>query len=72
VKQSQLIQSLTTQIAKQNEQREREQIIRDAKDQERTEIFQRIEKWIKILGPLLGGGLGLQIIFEIIKGLSGG
>ena len=72
VKQSQLIQSLTTQIAKQNEQREREQIIRDAKDQERTEIFQRIEKWIKILGPLLGGGLGLQIIFEIIKGLGGG
>lgn len=71
-KQSQLIQTLTASIEKQNELRERERAISEAKEQERTEIFIRIEKWIKILGPLLGGGLSLQVIFEIIKALNGG
>ena len=71
-KQSQLIQTLATSIEKQNELRERERAISEAKEQERTEIFIRIEKWIKILGPLLGGGLSLQVIFEIIKALNGG
>lgn len=72
MRQSELIQTLTLEIKEQNEQREREQIIREAKEQERTEIFIRMEKWIKILGPLLGGGLGFQIIFEIVKALNGG
>lgn len=71
-KQAQLIQGLTTSIEKQNQLRERERAITEAKEQERTEIFIRIEKWIKILGPLLGGGLSLQVIFEIIKALNGG
>lgn len=71
-KQSQLIQGLTTSIEKQNQLRERERAITEAKEQERTEIFIRMEKWIKILGPLLGGGLGLQVIFEIVKALNGG
>lgn len=69
--QAQLIQGLTKQIAKQNEQRGREREIAEAREAERTAIFQRMEKWIKILGPLLGGGLGLQIAFEIFKGLGG-
>lgn len=71
-KQSQLIQGLTTSIEKQNQLRERERAISEARERERTEIFQRIEKWIKILGPLLGGGLGVQLAFEIFKGLNGG
>lgn len=72
MQQSKLIQTLTEEIKQQNEQREQERAIREAREQERTEIFQRIEKWVKILGPLLGGGLGFQIVFEIIKTLNGG
>lgn len=72
MQQSKLIQTLTEEIKQQNEQREQEHAIREAREQERTEIFQRIEKWIKILGPLLGGGLGFQVIFEIVKAINGG
>lgn len=70
--QAQLIQNLAKQIEKQNDQREQQREILEAREQERTEIFQRIEKWIKILGPLLGGGLSLQILFEVVQALSGG
>lgn len=70
--QAQLIQNLADQIARQNDQREKQREILEAREQERTEIFQRIEKWIKILGPLLGGGLSLQILFEVVQALSGG
>lgn len=72
MKQSELIQTLTIEIKEQNERREHDRAIQEAREQERTEIFQRIEKWIKILGPLLGGGLGFQVIFEIVKALNGG
>lgn len=72
MQQSELIKNLAFEIKQQNEQREQERAIRDAREKERTEIFQRIEKWIKILGPLLGGGLGFQVIFEIVKAINGG
>lgn len=72
MQQSELIRNLTIEIKQQNEQRMQERAIQEAKEQERTEIFQRIEKWIKILGPLLGGGLGFQVIFEIVKAINGG
>jgi uncharacterized coiled-coil protein SlyX len=72
MQQSDLIKNLAFELKQQNEQREKEHDIRQAREQERTEIFQRMEKWVKILGPLLGGGLGFQIIFEIIKSLNGG
>lgn len=70
--QAQLIQELARQIQRQNDVREKEREIFEAREQERTEIFQRLEKWVKILGPLLGGGLSLQILFEVISALSGG
>jgi len=72
MQQSDLIKNLAVELRQQNEQREKEHDIREAREQERTEIFQRMEKWVKILGPLLGGGLGFQIIFEIVKTLNGG
>lgn len=65
--QAQLIQNLANQIAKQNELREQQKEITEAREEERTIIFQNMEKWIKILGPLLGGGLGLQLLFELLK-----
>lgn len=70
--QSKLIQELAKQIQRQNDVREKEREVFEAREQERTEIFQRIEKWVKILGPLLGGGLGFQILFEVFKALNGG
>lgn len=70
--QAQLIQELAKQIQRQNDVREKEREIFEAREQERTEIFQRLEKWVKILGPLLGGGLGFQILFEVFKTLNGG
>lgn len=51
---------------------ENERKIRDAIELERTRIFKNLEKWIKILGPLLGGGLGLQLIFDVFRQLNGG
>lgn len=70
--QTRLIQSLILQISQQNEQREKEEEIRDAREDERAKVIENMGKWIKIIGSLFAGGSGLQLLFEVSKLINGG
>ena len=63
----QQISQLTSAIDADREQRAHEQEIRAAVEAARTETIEKFYKLVQLLGPLLGGGLGLNIALELVR-----
>jgi len=65
------IGQLTAAIDADREQRAHENEIKSAVEAARTETIERFYKLVQLLGPVLGGGLGINIALELVKLLGG-
>jgi len=63
----QQIGHLTDAIQEDREQRKHETAIQMAVEQAREETMKKLFKLVQVFGPLLGGGLGVNILLELLK-----